>query len=591
MKKSLQTGLDAIVADPSSLLGKKVGLVANQASVTSRFVPALDALRGVGVDVRVVFGPEHGYFGAAQDMIPVSGEGTRVPVYSLYGETFGDLSPSPLQLAGLDAVVCDLPDVGSRYYTFVWTTALVLGACGDLGIPVIVLDRPNPLGGIAVEGNLPESPLLSFVGLHPVPARHGMTPGEVARWVRDERGIACELEVVPLRLAGESRPAPRSSVGEVPAWVLPSPNMPTRETALVYPGMCLLEGVNLSEGRGTTRPFETVGAPWLDADEAAAAANALGLPGIVFRPHVFRPTFHKHAGKTCGGLQLHVTDPVAFRPFETGLRLVKALRDLDPGRFAWRTERYEYRDDVPAVDLLAGTARYRELVDAGDPLDGWLATFEADLARFEPSRQRAMLYGPPGGGTAARVVQVVGAHDSGKTSLAVRLVEALASEGLRVGAVKHTPKEVPTDLPGKDSERLAAAGAEPTAFLSAGRSAVHRHDLHDLHDLQDLQDLHDIHHGTGGRPGLADLLEREFGGCDLVVVEGLKGESFPKIEVCRAATGREPLLADDPLVFAVLTDRETAHSSSVPRFGRDGFAPLLALVRARLGLDGEARVR
>ena len=567
MNRSPRTGLDAVVADPSRLLGKRVGLVANQASVTSSFVPALDALRAAGVDVRVVFGPEHGYFGAAQDMIPVSGEGTAAPVVSLYGKTFEDLRPRPEQLAGLDAVVCDLPDVGSRYYTFVWTTALVEEACAPLGIEVFVLDRPNPLGGIEVEGNLQETPLLSFVGLHSVPARHGMTPGEIARWVNVERGLGCALTVVPLSLDGESRPAPRSRVGDVPAWVLPSPNMPTRQTALVYPGMCLLEGVNLSEGRGTTRPFETVGAPWIDADEASAMANGLALPGVVFRPHVFRPTFHKHAGETCGGVMLHVTDEASFHPFETGLRLVKALRDLDPSRFRWRTETYEYRDDVPAIDLLAGTARFRELVDAGEPLDGWIGTFPADVARFAPSRRRAMLYGPPGG---RAVLQVVGAHDSGKTTLAVRLVEELTRDGLRVGAVKHTPRDLPTDAHGRDSERLASAGAEPVVFVAARRSAVHR-----------------VHEEPRG---LADALRREFDGCDVVVVEGYKGGAYPKVEVCRAATGREPVVAEDPLVFAVVTDRPTPHPSSVPRFGAGQVDELLSLVRERFGLSrGEGR--
>lgn len=560
------TGLDSIVADPSRLLGKRVGLVANQASVTSSFVPALDALKDAGVDVRVVFGPEHGFYGAAQDMIPVSGEGTRVPVFSLYGETFEDLSPSSLQLAGLDAVVCDLPDAGSRYYTFVWTTALVLKACAALGIPVTVLDRPNPLGGVLVEGNLPEERLRSFVGLHPVPARHGMTPGEIARWVNVESGLGGDLTVVPLSIPGEGRSAPRHRVGDVPAWVLPSPNMPTRDTAIVYPGMCLLEGVNLSEGRGTTRPFETVGAPWIDAREAAAAANALGLPGVVFRSHVFRPMFHKHAGQLCGGVQLHVTDEAAFRPFETGLRLVKALRDLDPSRFRWRTEKYEYRDDVPAVDLLAGTALFRELVDAGRPLDGWIGTFEDDVARFEPSRRRAMLYGPPGG---QAVLQVVGAHESGKTTLGVRLVTALSGEGFRVGAVKQTPHEYATDLAGKDSERLAAAGAEPALLVTGNRSAVHRR--------------------HAAPPGLAALLASDLAGCEVVLVEGMRETGLPKIEVARTATGRDPVAESDPAVFAVVTDRPTSHPSSVPRFSPQAFEPLLVLVRERFGLAAPVR--
>ena len=467
----LLPGIDVLLEDPSSLRGRRLGLVANPASVTSRFVPTARAFADAGLDLRVLFGPEHGLTGAVQDMIAVGDGDTpagRLRVVSLYGERFEDLEPKAGDLAGLDAVVCDLPDVGSRYYTFVWTTALVMRACAAKGIPVFVLDRPNPCGGLLVEGNLPEERLLSFVGLWPLPPRHGMTPGEIARHVNAEFALGCDLTVVPMKVAGKRAPAPRGRVGETPAWVLPSPNMPSRETALVYPGMCLLEGTNLSEARGTTRPFEIVGAPWLDADAAADRANALGLPGVRFRPHVFRPTFHKFAGQDCGGVQLHVTDADAFRPYETGLRLVKLLRDLDPARFRWRTETYEYRSDVPAVDLLAGTPRYRELVDAGESLDGWIATFPGDLARFAPLRERSLLYrsGPPR-------VHVVGAHRSGKTTLAVALVEALAARGLSVGAVKHTRHDHDTDVSGTDSQKLFAAGAAPVAFVSGRRTGVH----------------------------------------------------------------------------------------------------------------------
>lgn len=557
----LLSGLDRLLEDPSPLRGLRLGLVANPASVTARFVPAARALRGAGLDLRVLFGPEHGLTGAVQDMLAVGDADTpagSLPVVSLYGERFEDLSPRPEQLAGLDAVVCDLPDVGSRYYTFVWTTCLVMKACAARGIPVFVLDRPNPLGGLAVEGNLPEDRLLSFVGLWPVPARHGMTPGEIARYVNAGFGIGCELTVVPLGRPG-GRPAPRERIGETRSWVLPSPNMPTRDTALVYPGMCLLEGTNLSEARGTTRPFEVVGAPWLDADAAAERANALGLPGVVFRPHVFRPTFHKFAGLDCGGLQLHVTDEPAFRPFETGLRLVKLLRDLDPGRFRWRTETYEYRSDVPAVDLLAGTARYRELVDAGESLDGWVDGFPADLARFAPAREASLLYrpGPPR-------VQVVGAHDSGKTTHALALVSALAARGLSVGAVKHTRDEYETDVAGSDSQRHFAAGASPVVFVSGRRTGVHaRH---------------------GAMPSLDAVIAREMPGVDVVVVEGFREEPGPKVEVCRAANGREPVCAGDPGVLAVVTDRETAHPVSVPRLPLGGVEALVPLVLRALGL-------
>ena len=387
----LEAGLDVLLSGGAARPEGRIGLVCNPASVTLDFVPAPRALLDAGVDVRLLFGPEHGLTGAAQDMEAVpGGEPSRLPVVSLYGEKFEDLSPRPEHLERLEAVVCDLQDVGSRYYTFVWTIALVMKACAKRRIPVVVLDRPNPLGGELLEGNLPEERLLSFVGLYPIPVRPGMTAGEIATGVNAEQRFGCDLVVVPMRKDG--RTPTRAEIAETPAWVLPSPNMPTPDTARVYPGACLVEGTNLSEGRGTTRPFELVGAPWLNADEAAERANALGMPGVVFRPHVFRPTFQKHAGKNCGGVQAHVTDPAAFRPYETYLRLLKALFDLDPERFRWRTETYEYRDDVPAIDLLTGTAVYRRLVGGGEPLDPWIATFRSDEAKFGDARRPRLLY-------------------------------------------------------------------------------------------------------------------------------------------------------------------------------------------------------
>jgi molybdopterin-guanine dinucleotide biosynthesis protein MobB len=555
----LESGLDVLLAGGAPLPRGRLGLLCNPASVTLDFVPAPQALLAAGLDVRVLFGPEHGLTGAAQDMEAVAaGEPSRLPVISLYGETFDDLSPKDEHLEDLDAVVCDLPDVGSRYYTFVWTIALVMKECARRKIPVWVLDRPNPLGGEAVEGNLPEEKLLSFVGLHPVPVRHGMTAGEIARWTNATQGFGCDLTVVPLRKAG--RAPTRLEIAETPAWVLPSPNMPTPDTALVYPGACLLEGTNLSEGRGTTRPFELLGAPWLDADDAAARANALGMPGVAFRPHVFKPTFQKHAGKTCGGVQVHVTDTAAFRPYETYLRLLKALFDMDPDRFRWRTEKYEYRDDVPAIDLLTGTATYRRLVAAGEPLDAWIASFRDDIARFAPSRASSLLY-PLKKSSSPAVLLVVGAHESGKTTVAVQIIEAFAKQGLRVGSLKHTDHEYETDVEGKDSQRHKAAGANPAVLVAGGRSAVHR--------------------SASGPPALSDFLEGEYGlrECDVVIVEGYRSEPYPTIEVCRAATGRVPLCEGDPSVVAVVTDRPSAHAAAIPRFSFSEIPSLLLFLK------------
>jgi molybdopterin-guanine dinucleotide biosynthesis protein MobB len=276
---------------------------------------------------------------------------------------------------------------------------------------------------------------------------------------------------------------------------------------------------------------------------------------------VFRPTFQKHAGKKCGGVQAHVTDAAAFRPYETYLRLLKVLFDMDSDRFRWRTEKYEYRDDVPAIDLLTGTATYRRLVAAREPLDEWISTFPVDVARFAPSRDRSLLY-PSKKSPSPVVLLVVGAHESGKTTVAVKLIEALVKEGLKVGSLKHTDHEYETDIEGKDSQRHKAAGAEPAVLVAGRRSAVHRRSGFSALDSST---------GAAGAREMAALsvfLEGEYGlgSCDVVVVEGYRSELYPKIEVCRVATGRAPLCEDDPNVLAVVTDFATKHASSVPRF-------------------------
>jgi uncharacterized protein YbbC (DUF1343 family) len=362
------TGLDRLAEGgdlAARVRGARFGLVAHPASVTRDLVHVRHVLDGLGARARIVFGPEHGYGGEAQDMIGVADVRDRdgTPVRSLYGASFADLSPRPEDLDDLDLVVIDLQDVGARYYTFVWTAVLVLRACAAKGVRVLVLDRPNPIGGVAREGRLQAERLRSFVGLEPVPVRHGLTLGEIVAWRAQVEGVPRGLVEVA-RVEGLAREA------HAPAWdrpfVPPSPNMPTYETALVYPGGCLIEGTNLSEGRGTTRPFEIVGAPWLDGEALARALAATELPGFVARPLVFRPTFHKHAGLPCGGVQIHVRDTERFRPFATYLALVAAARRLGGASFAFRTERYEFVDDVPAFDLLTGNAELRRRIEAGD---------------------------------------------------------------------------------------------------------------------------------------------------------------------------------------------------------------------------------
>ncbi len=373
------SGLDRLLAHrPHLLRGHRVGLLAHQASVTARLEHAatlLQALRGTRL-VRL-FAPEHGLWGAAQDHAPIAGARdpvTGLPVVSLYGIR---RAPTPAMLRGLDTLVVDLQDVGSRYYTFAWTMALAMRACARAGVAVVVLDRPNPLGGVTVEGNVPDPAYVSFVGLYPLPARHGLTLGELARHLDAEHGFGCDLTVVPMR--GWRRAMPWEATG-LP-WVAPSPNMPTPDTARVYPGGCLFEGTNLSEGRGTTRPFEWVGAPYLDAHRFARALNAAGLPGVTFRATRFRPTFHKWAGRLCGGVQIHVTGAARFRPFVTGLAVVATARRQAPDGFAWRRPPYEFERRRLPFDILCGTDAIRRALEAGRPLDaierGWAPALAA----------------------------------------------------------------------------------------------------------------------------------------------------------------------------------------------------------------------
>ena len=400
-----RTGLDRLAAGEPALLkrlrGRRVGLVAHPASVDAQLRHALPLLRASGADVVALFGPEHGYGGEAQDMAPVDSEGgpaaesAALVVHSLYGETYEDLTPREDALAGLDVIVVDLQDVGSRYYTFVWTMALVFRAAARLGIETIVLDRPNPLGGVVLEGRPQRGGYRSFVGLYDVPNRHGMTIGEIARMVRELESIS-EDALFVAELEGWN---PRHYFDETGLpWVLPSPNMPTLETALVYPGGCLLEGLLLSEGRGSTRPFEIFGAPWLDGE---ALARAVGeIEGATLRPLSFSPTFQKLAGERCQGLQVHVRSRAAFRSYAAYQRILSHAIRLAPDAPRWRTEEYEYVTDRPAIDLLTGGPELRELVDdAGAELDAGLkALSEADEAGaldFADRRRAWCLYPRP----------------------------------------------------------------------------------------------------------------------------------------------------------------------------------------------------
>ena len=363
------------------LRGLRVGLVCNPTAVDRRLRHAADVLSAAPrVRLAALFGPEHGVRGDVQYMAAVGDERDRVtglPVHSLYGSSPESLRPGRSQLAGLDALVFDVQDVGARYYTYQATMMLCMEAAASAGLRFVVLDRPNPIGGREVEGPALRPGYQSFCGMHDLAVRHGMTVGELAALFREERGLDLDLEVVPCEGWRRRRRFPDTGL----PWVLPSPNMPTPDAALVYPGMCLLEGTNLSEGRGTTRPFHLLGAPWLDGGQLARDLEAEGLPGVRFRAAGFTPTWDKHAGRLCHGVELHVHDADAFRPFRTGLACVAVARAQDPDRFAWRTEPYEFVTGVPAFDLLCGSDRERIAIEAGD---GW-----RDLARAFAGEERA----------------------------------------------------------------------------------------------------------------------------------------------------------------------------------------------------------
>ncbi len=381
---AVRTGLDRLVADPAPLAGRRYGLVCHPASVTHDLVAAPAALAATGVgQLAALFGPQHGLSGHTQDnMIEWAGgyldPRYGVPVHSLYGAF---RKPTPHMLAGLDLMVIDLQDVGCRVYTFIWTMALILEACAEAGLPVLVLDRPNPLGGRRYEGPGLEPGYESFVGLYPLLLCHGLTIGEIARWLVGTQGLSADLTVIELE---GWRGEPWAQTG-LP-WVLPSPNMPTLETALVYPGMVLFEGTRLSEGRGTCRPFEIVGAPGIDPDRWADELHESDLRGVRFRPLWFEPTFNKHAEQLCGGVQLHVTDPATFEPTVTAAVMLTTLRYLFGDLLQWLDPPYEYVHDRLPIDILAGSPDLRAGVEARRTAADWRAAWTPTRTRFRGLR-------------------------------------------------------------------------------------------------------------------------------------------------------------------------------------------------------------
>lgn len=425
MKKIL-SGLDNLKSSwPKRLNGTRIGLVVHPASVNRKLEHAVDVVLtkiippnpplvksrssppfvkgGRGdlkkFELKALFGPQHGIRGETQDnMVEWNGftdkklvpagckQGTGLPVYSLYSQT---RKPTPEMLKDIDVMVFDIQDVGARYYTFIWTMELCMQACLENGKPFVILDRPNPIGGHITEGSVLDMGYASFVGQRPLPIRHGMTVGEIGNYLKN--GFYQGLDLHIIRMKGWRRNMWFDMTG-LP-WVLPSPNMSTLDTATVYPGMCLIEGTILSEGRGTTRPFEIFGAPFIEPEALIKRLNEFKLPGVVFRPLYFQPTFQKHAGKLCGGAQLHVTNREKLKPFKTGVAILKAVHDLYPEDFKWKEPPYEYETEKLPIDILAGTDRLRKDIEDGKDLEQMEEWWTDQCQNFNRTiRKRYLIY-------------------------------------------------------------------------------------------------------------------------------------------------------------------------------------------------------
>lgn len=387
----IKLGLEKLLEEKLDLLkGARVGLICNQASVDHGFRHAADLLHEEqAVNLRALFGPQHGIRGDVQDNMIETGHTvdpeTRLPIHSLYSET---REPTEAMLQDVDVLVFDMQDVGCRIYTFAYTLANCMGAAHKFGKKVIVCDRPNPINGAQVAGNVLEPEQASFVGLFPIPTRHGMTLAELARMFNDHFEIGCDLQVVTMDGWKRSHWLDETDT----PWVMPSPNIPTLDSATVFPGTVHFEGTQLSEGRGTTRPFELVGAPYVKPEEYARTLNELNLAGVFFRSCIFRPTFQKHAGASCGGAQVHVTNRNEFEPVSTGLAMVKVAYDLYRSEFRWKEPPYEYVYDRNPFDVIAGTSSIREAFERGNTLEEIQKSWTGSFNEFRKVRERYLLY-------------------------------------------------------------------------------------------------------------------------------------------------------------------------------------------------------
>ena len=388
----IQTGCERLLSEARILAGRRYGLLAHSASITADCRPLHLALAASGAGPpAALFGPEHGYYAVEQDMVASLDERdplTGAPVVSLYGDSADSLRPSRAAFAGLELLLIDLQDVGSRYYTYAATAVWAAEAALEAGLEVWVLDRPNPLGGEVVEGDLPRPGYESFIGAFPNPVRHGLTLGELVRLEARRRGWGDGLET--WAMTGWRRGMVWADTG-LP-WIAPSPNIPTVATTLIYPGGCLVEATTLSEGRGTTRPFQLIGAPGLDARELARDLERRQIPGAAFVPCYFRPQFQKHAGEVCAGVEILITDPASFPAYRCGVELLAAIHGRFPEIFGWRREPYEFVSDRPAIDLLTGGPELREALESGDGPGAWIDSWRADEEEFRRRRRACLLY-------------------------------------------------------------------------------------------------------------------------------------------------------------------------------------------------------
>jgi uncharacterized protein YbbC (DUF1343 family) len=387
----VELGLERLLEEGHpALRGARVGLICNQASVNHAYHHAADLNHEhPEIQLKALFGPQHGIRGDVQDNMIETGHSvdrkTGLPVHSLYSET---REPTDAMLQDIDVLVFDMQDVGCRIYTFVYTLANCMRAARRLGKKVVVCDRPNPINGVSMAGNILEPEYASFVGQFPLPTRHGMTVAELGRMFNEHFEIGCDLEVIPMR--GWKREHWHDDT-DAP-WVLPSPNMPTLDSATVFPGTVHFEGTQISEGRGTTRPFELIGAPYIDPDAYADQLNALGMPGVYFRSCVFQPTFQKHGGVSCGGVQIHVLDRNSFEPWLAGIAMAKLAHDMYPNEFRWKVPPYEYVYDKNPFDVISGTAKIREAFEKGTELEAIRESTEKPLEEFKELREPFLLY-------------------------------------------------------------------------------------------------------------------------------------------------------------------------------------------------------